>query len=140
VHPSARAYADALYDAAAIPHDVRWDLPLPTRADTLAYMERVQHRVLDRIHDGIDDTDVYFIKLAVFHEDMHAEAFAITRQTLSYRAPQIASSLAVSRSQDTRAGDAHHPGGTYLLGAKPDEPFVFDNEKWAHPVEVAPFA
>jgi iron(II)-dependent oxidoreductase len=26
-----------------------------------------------------------------------------------------------------------------MLGATPDLPFVFDNEKWAHPVEVAPF-
>jgi len=26
-----------------------------------------------------------------------------------------------------------------MLGALRDEPFVFDNEKWAHPVEVAPF-
>ena len=38
------------------------------------------------------------------------------------------------------AGDVHVPGGTYLLGATPDEPFVFDNEKWAHPVTVEPFA
>jgi iron(II)-dependent oxidoreductase len=32
------------------------------------------------------------------------------------------------------------PGGTFLLGATADEPFVVDNEKWAHPVEVRPFA
>ena len=31
------------------------------------------------------------------------------------------------------------PGGTFLLGATPDLPFVFDNEKWAHPVEIQPF-
>src|SRR5262249_38300771 len=37
-------------------------------------------------------------------------------------------------------GDVFVPGGTFLLGATPEEPFVFDNEKWAHPVEVAPFA
>jgi iron(II)-dependent oxidoreductase len=38
------------------------------------------------------------------------------------------------------AGDAEIPGGTFWLGATPDEPFVFDNEKWAHPVEIRPFA
>jgi iron(II)-dependent oxidoreductase len=32
------------------------------------------------------------------------------------------------------------PGGRFLLGSLPGEPFVFDNEKWAHPVEVRPFA
>jgi iron(II)-dependent oxidoreductase len=31
------------------------------------------------------------------------------------------------------------PGGTYQLGATRDMPFVFDNEKWAHPVQVNPF-
>ena len=27
-----------------------------------------------------------------------------------------------------------------MLGATPNEPFVFDNEKWAHPIEIKPFA
>ena len=36
-------------------------------------------------------------------------------------------------------GDVQIPGGTFLLGATPDQPFVFDNEKWAHAVDVAPF-
>ena len=31
------------------------------------------------------------------------------------------------------------PGGTFLIGANQDFPFVFDNEKWAHPVEVKTF-
>src|SRR5205085_10491532 len=39
--PSVRSDADALYDSAAIPHDVRWDLLLPPRAETLAYVQRV---------------------------------------------------------------------------------------------------
>jgi iron(II)-dependent oxidoreductase len=38
-----------------------------------------------------------------------------------------------------RAGDAEIAGGTMRLGATPDDGFVFDNEKWAHDVEVAPF-
>ncbi|HTU21401.1 MAG TPA: SUMF1/EgtB/PvdO family nonheme iron enzyme [Gemmataceae bacterium] len=32
------------------------------------------------------------------------------------------------------------PGGTFMLGGTPEEPFVFDNEKWAHPVSLRPFA
>jgi iron(II)-dependent oxidoreductase len=31
------------------------------------------------------------------------------------------------------------PGGRFDLGAVPDGSFVFDNEKWAHPVDVPPF-
>ncbi|MCP3958489.1 MAG: ergothioneine biosynthesis protein EgtB, partial [bacterium] len=37
-------------------------------------------------------------------------------------------------------GDVEVPGGTFALGATPGEPFVFDNEKWAHEMEVEPFA
>ena len=36
-------------------------------------------------------------------------------------------------------GDVAIPGSSFLLGASPSAPFVFDNEKWAHPVTVSPF-
>src|SRR5436309_2756582 len=32
--PPLRADGDALYDSAAVPHDSRWDLPLPSRRET----------------------------------------------------------------------------------------------------------
>jgi iron(II)-dependent oxidoreductase len=32
------------------------------------------------------------------------------------------------------------PGGVFQLGATRNEPFVFDNEKWAHPVQLRTFA
>ena len=37
-------------------------------------------------------------------------------------------------------GDVEIPGGAFLLGVDEEEPFVFDNEKQAYPVEVNPFA
>jgi iron(II)-dependent oxidoreductase len=140
--PSLRADADALYDSSAVPHDVRWDLPLPSRAETSRYMSRVQERVLDRINGPALDADtVYFILLATFHEDMHTEAFTYTRQTLAYPAPLLDGN---ADPEDDRAGpwpgDVVVPGGRFLLGAAAEEPFVFDNEKWAHPVELKPFA
>jgi iron(II)-dependent oxidoreductase len=36
--------------------------------------------------------------------------------------------------------DVEIPGGNFLLGAARDTPFVFDNEKWAYHVSIAPFA
>src|SRR4029434_7283870 len=36
-------------------------------------------------------------------------------------------------------GDALISGGSFMLGAAPGSGFVFDNEKWAHAVEVRPF-
>ena len=40
--------ADALYDSSAVAHDTRWDLRLPTRAETLAYMTRVLEAAIRR--------------------------------------------------------------------------------------------
>jgi iron(II)-dependent oxidoreductase len=145
-----RADADALYDSAAVPHAVRWDLPLPSRADTLAYLGRVRDEVLAVLGRGPSRHEAYFVLLSVFHEDMHGEAFLYTRQTLGYPRPAGSSLLAPRAGPDSRGesattggplpGDVEVPGGVFQLGATPAEPFVFDNEKWAHPVEVRPFA
>src|SRR5262249_61908302 len=59
-------------------------------------------------------------------------------QTLSYPAPKLGSPP-VALGSGPLPGDVEIQGGTFYLGATPDQPFVFDNEKWAHPVEVAPF-
>ena len=137
-----RADGDALYDSAAIPHDSRWSLPLPSRSDTLAYMIAVRDRVLERIERGrLTEEERYFITLGVFHEDMHTEAFTYTRQTHGWSAP-VFSGLDPASSGETGPlrGDVEIPGGRFLLGALQHQPFVFDNEKWAHPVEVRPFA
>lgn len=138
-----RSGVDSLYDSAAIAHDTRWDLLLPSRQDTLAYLTAVRDAVLERIDAGnLSGDDRYFIQLGVFHEDMHNEAFTYTRQTHGYPAPQScrAPAGAVEADAEPLRGDAEIPGGRFLLGALPGESFVFDNEKWAHPVEVRPFA
>jgi iron(II)-dependent oxidoreductase len=141
--PSIRPHADALYDSASVPHDDRWTLPLPSRAETLDYLERVRHLVLDRIRTGeTTEEDIYFTSLAIFHEDMHTEAFTYTRQTLGYPAPRLSPPRSEAPGEigsGPLPGDVSVPGSVWMLGATPDLPFVFDNEKWAHPVEVAPF-
>src|SRR5690349_2753083 len=50
--PSLRADADALYDSSAVAHATRWDLALPSRRDTLAYMRQVLDRVGDKLDRG----------------------------------------------------------------------------------------
>src|SRR5262245_49421885 len=52
--PSARLDADQLYDSAAIAHDRRWELPLPSRAATLGYINNVRDRVVERIERNFD--------------------------------------------------------------------------------------
>ena len=138
-----RSDGDSLYDSSAIPHDTRWDLPLPSRRDTVSYLEAVRDRILERLGNGeIGDDLRYFVLLAIFHQDMHNEAFTYARQTLGYPAPRLGgiSDRPATAVGGSLPGDAEIPGGTFLLGAGRAELFVFDNEKWAHQVEVRPFA
>ena len=146
--PPLRGDADSLFDSSVVPHDTRWDLPLPPRAATMDYMNQVQERILDVVHRGPTAEEAYFILLSVFHEDMHGEAFLYTRQTLGYSRPRLSppGGYAIGQTEGGSEGagplpgDVQIPGGTFRLGAGRDEPFVFDNEKWAHPVPLRPFA
>lgn len=161
--------ADALYDSARIAHDTRWDLPLPSEAETISYKRRVLERVIDlrgqkspNGNESVERYDeTYFVKLALLHEYMHAEAITYARQTLGYSAPHLNLTNPIEAakardgnsfrekeggtlnpSNDTREilCDTHIPGGIFPLGSAPDAPFVFDNEQWAHDVAVKPFS
>ena len=133
--------ADAIYDSIAVHHEQRWDLPLLTTQETLDYMENVLADCLSLLPDGpADQAQSYLYRFSIYHEDMHAEAYAWSRQTLAYPEPSFAD---VRRPEDADAGpwpgDAAIPGGIFYLGATKQTPFVFDNEKWTHKVTVKPF-
>lgn len=142
---SLRSDSDALWDSAAVAHDIRWDLDHPSRGETLAYSAAVRERVVEELRSRPDDLALrYHAHYACMHEDMHAEAFAYTRQTLGYprpgkldggvHGPDVAARRSGAESSDVEVG-----GGTYRLGAERGEGFVFDNERWAHSVVVEPF-
>lgn len=135
-----RGDVDKLFDSINIAHDDRWDLPLPTLKDTLNYMQQVLENVEKALLNGDDATRDYLAQYAVFHEDMHTEAYTYTRQTLSYRAPNIGQKIALDTPKQKLVGDACIPGGQFLLGATKNQHFVFDNEKWAHPQKVTAFS
>ena len=136
-----RRDADSLYDSFRVAHDTRWDLPLPSVAETLEYAEDVFDRVLTRLRSREPTAEeTYFHRLAVFHEDMHDEAFTYTRQTLGYPSPDFADAgPSAPPGAEAATGDVEVPGGRFSLGASEDLPFVFDNEKWGHEVEVPRF-
>src|SRR5258705_593103 len=128
--------ADALYDSAMVEHDTRWDLPLPRLPATLEYQDRVLERVLARIEREPDNQwFLYFVQLVFFHEDMHAEAFHYTRQTLGYADPLERNDA----GKGALDGYIEMPGGEFRLGAARNSGFHFDNEKWAHRIELKPF-
>src|SRR5215510_9434225 len=57
-----RSDGDSLYDSANVEHDTRWHLPLPSRSETIRYMEEIRDCVLSRIEaNSLDDNrDTYF--------------------------------------------------------------------------------
>ncbi len=136
--PSMLQNSDALYNSAIVPHAARWQLPLLTVDQTLVYLREVYDAVLARIErEGATEHLRYFAQLAVFHEEMHNEAFHYTCQTLSYEAKTIQQKQLVTDTLPS--GDAAISGGRFLLGASATGGFVFDNEKWAHEVIVQPY-
>ncbi|SFR44630.1 iron(II)-dependent oxidoreductase [Marinobacter daqiaonensis] len=136
------AGADKLYDSSSIPHDDRWDLPLPDLEDTFAYLNSVKAAMVDCLPKGrVSEAQSYAFQLTTYHEDMHCEAFTYTRQTLAYPAPNLSEPAPPGPADSGPLhGDARIPGGRHMLGSDSRVPFRFDNEKQAHEVRVAPFA
>ena len=134
--------ADSIYDAFNVSYKLRWTHAFPSRENTLRYAQDVLQRCTRRLEDRPSaPVDEYFYRLAAFHEGMHSENLLVVRQTLGYPAPRTSSNGA---AVEVEAGYVPHdvavPGGTYVLGAPRESPFVFDNEKWAHEVEIEPFS
>jgi iron(II)-dependent oxidoreductase len=136
--------SDAIYDSFNVSYRLRWDHRYPSRRESLEYISEVLERSIGRI-EGREPTDQerYFYTLAALHEDMHAENLALILTTLGYPRPRLSAfdTAAASPPVDEafEPHDVQVPGGTFMLGAAQSEPFVFDNEKWAHPVAVKPF-
>ncbi len=136
--PSLIPTADSLYDSARVPHATRWNLPLLPLDAVLRFLDDVLTRVLKRLEREPDNAGLrYFTELAAAHEEMHCEAFTYTRQTHGYGAPHR--QIMTSPQASACVGDVAVAGGDYLLGATPVNQFVFDNEKWEHPVVLKPF-
>jgi len=137
--------SDGIYDSFNVSYRQRWDHRYPSRKQTAEYISKVLRRSVDRLESRTPTAeDAYFYTLAAQHEDMHAENLILILQSLGYARPHWSRFDPAATSppvvSDYQLRDVAVPGGTFLLGASPDEPFVFDNEKWAHPVVVAPFS
>ncbi|OGA05399.1 MAG: hypothetical protein A3H35_21750 [Betaproteobacteria bacterium RIFCSPLOWO2_02_FULL_62_17] len=134
--PSLQPHADRWYDSARVAHDTRWSLDLPDIDATRDYVDAVLERSLALLDgDMPDDEQAYFAQLAIFHQDMHNEAFSYTWQTLSLPLP-----ISLGESSLSSAADIDVPAGMIMLGARPGNGFVFDNEKWAHEVQLPAFS
>jgi ergothioneine biosynthesis protein EgtB len=133
--PPSIAGPDAIFDSARLAHGDRWRVALPARDELAKRLARQLDACIDAIpRDGDDDAN-YFHRLALFHEDMHGEAFAWLRATLGWPAP-AGLALPLLPARDPLRID----GDTVALGrALEAQGFAFDNEQPATPVRLASF-
>ena len=138
--PARFAAPDAHFDSARLTHAARWSTPMPSRTDLVAMLAGQLEACIaalprngDARGTGAEDADdaedddsaLYFPRLALFHEDMHGEAFCWLRSTLGYPAPAGLAMPAVPagaplalRGGEVRVGVEAGRGG-----------FAFDNER-----------
>ena len=137
--PAALAGADRLYDSSRVAHDARWQLDLPDLEATWRYLDSVHARTLDVLAGPLDheaaDEAAYFIQLAIFHQDMHNEAFCYMWRTLGYEEVVHAPKPSSGENDDMEIAS-----GRFTLGSPKGSGFVFDNEKWAHEIELPAYA
>jgi gamma-glutamyl hercynylcysteine S-oxide synthase len=134
--PSMLRDADRWYDSARVAHDTRWSLVLPDAQATRGYVEAVYQRTLALLErEALTDARAYFAQLALFHQDMHNEAFCYMWQTLAY--PMR---LTWPQAGASAVADLEIPTGIVSLGARPGSGFVFDNEKWMHEIRLRAFS
>ena len=130
---------DALYDSSHVAHDTRWGLPLPNLAKTKALMQASLDKILAKLaaEDSDSDETLYFYRLALFHEDMHAEAAIYSAEFLEIPIPKALLREASKAEQPTKSS-LHVPAQTWRLGSRKDG-FVFDNELGQHEVVLPAF-
>ena len=155
---------ERIFDPINTPRERSKDLP--PRREMESYLARVRAAALDFLgsahFDGEDALlrDAYVFRLVLEHERQHQETLAYLLHMLdpakkarprAARAPQPAppgasvvadSGAARADESNPRAGSPRMivvPAGEFVMGARGDAPFVYDNELPAHEVFVHEF-
>jgi iron(II)-dependent oxidoreductase len=126
--------ADRWWDSSLVAHDSRWLLDLPDLTRTKTYLLETLECTLDLLEKTPDtDEALYFYRLTLFHEDMHAEALIRMAQTLSL-------ALEVDRPGPSALREPLlMPATRWSMGMNETDGFTFDNERPAHEVSVPEF-
>ena len=140
-HPrlaSILASADEFYDPVALPAPRRREFAggaLPDVQATRQYLVETLETTLELLEavPNDDDEALYFHRLALFHEEMHAEAFAVLAQTLGFDV-----GLVTRGTTHAARPPLFFPATRWLLGASVPG-FRFDDQREPHPVDVPEF-
>ncbi len=136
-----RADIDELYDAFQHPRADRPSLPLLNPAQTRSYVAEVRAKVLDILDtvplEGRPLVDRAFaFGMIAQHEQQHDETMLATHQLR--QGPPVLDAAPPPAGRRLPAAEVLVPGGTFTMGTSA-EPWALDNERPAHPVEVASF-
>ncbi len=145
---SIQPHADRWYDSGKVEQLSRWTLDLPhvdRIVDDLA-VQREATLALLRGHgrDEVDEDALYFFRLVLMHEHMHAEAWLMMAQQLGI-APgvtideAITDELAAPRRARNDGAALVVEAGAIELGATAPSGFIFDNEAGSRRETLAPF-
>jgi gamma-glutamyl hercynylcysteine S-oxide synthase len=132
------AKADALFDSRHVAHKDRWTNAYPSRDTCFAFMRDSLARTLETL-DKSSAENIHHFQLVVAHEDMHAEALAMTLVALDLPLPHV---VPERKPIAAKATDIAFAGGEITLGALDDAcptRYRFCNELPPHRVMVAPF-
>lgn len=137
-NPSLIKDADHLFNSSLIVHQDRWSTLIPTLDSLLKYNNNIVEHTQQLLSSPIDSKTAYFIQLAIFHQDMHNEAFAYMWQTMGRSIP-FAPFTNESMSENFQRTWIHFPPSTIQAGSEQGSGFIFDNEKWAHSIDLPAF-
>ena len=139
-HQPRFAGPDAVFDSARLAHAQRWLEALPSREELGQMLSSQLEACIQALpcasaESCSPEESLYFHRLALFHEDMHGEAFCWMRAALGYPAPnhlavpQVPASAPLTlRGADVRIGHGRAEPG-----------FAFDNECPARSVRLHDF-
>jgi len=136
--PSFMKNADYLFNSSEMAHQDRWSTPMPSLDSLLEYNHSVIEKTQDSLRTPIDNQAAYFIQLAILHQDMHNEAFAYMWQTMGRSMP-FAPFTSMSQLEAKVRTWIHFPKSTIQAGSEQGSGFIFDNEKWAHSIDLPAF-
>jgi iron(II)-dependent oxidoreductase len=135
--PSMLSKGDAWFDPQQAQCD-QLQLTLPKATQLITYKNEVLDRVLDKLQTVAgNDAALYPYRMALAHEDWHAEHWIAKLQALGLPAP-----LTINRhtSPPWAQGEIRYPGGNLLMGSEYGNGFVFDTETSTHTIYVPAFS
>ena len=142
--PSILAQADNWYDSSTVNHASRWHLPLLQSAECKAYLAATLAQTLQQLRlletaGCEDDNALYFYRLVILHEAMHAEAAIYMAQALDMPLGSAYKNTVGVAAPVKTPSQIRVPAQHFALGGHNNAGFSFDNELQAHTVEVAAF-